>query len=61
MMKILYRTANTVARRVGWKTLEKWSYLRWFRWWMRKDPVMGYWRFSTEYLGIGEILTEADA
>lgn len=61
MTKILYRTANTVARRAGWKTLEQWSYLGWLRWWMRKDPIMGYWKFSAEYLGTGEIPTEADA
>ena len=53
-MKTLYKIAYYAALRAGAKRLEAWAYMRWLRWWMRKDPVMGYWRFSAEYLGTGE-------
>lgn len=58
MMKILYKIVNRTAHAFGMRRLEQWSYLGWFRWWMREDPVMGYWRFAAEYLGEGEISTE---
>jgi len=47
----LYRLLNRFARswRIG--RLERWTYLKWFSWWMKKDPALGYWRFSAEYLG----------
>lgn len=60
-MKTFYKIVNKIARTLRLHKLESWSYLRWFRWWMRKDLVMGYWRFVAEYLSEGEIPTEVDA
>ena len=60
-MKTLYRVVNKAARLPRTRRLETWSYARWLRRWMREDPVMGYWKFAAEYLGTGEIPTEADA
>ena len=57
-MKTFYKTVNRIARALRLRRLELWSYLKWFGWWMRKDPVMGYWRFFAEYLGTGEIPKE---
>lgn len=53
-MKTLYKAANRIAGALGMRRLESWSYMRWLRWWMRRDPVMGYWRFASEYLGKGD-------
>lgn len=53
-MKTFYRAVNRIAGALRLRGLESWSYLKWLRWWMQKDPVMGYWRFSAEYLGTGE-------
>ena len=60
-MKMLYKVVNKAARLLRMRRLETWSYMRWLCWWMREDPVMGYWKFAAEYLGTGEIPTEADA
>ena len=60
-MKILYKVVNKAARLLRMRRLETWSYMRWLRWWMHEDPVMGYWKFAAEYLGTGEIQAEADA
>ena len=60
-MKTLYEVVNKAARLLRARRLEAWSYARWLRRWMREDPVMGYWKFAAEYLGTGEIPTEADA
>lgn len=59
-MKTLYKAVNKAARLLRMRRLEAWSYARWLRWWMREDPIMGYWKFATEYLGTGEIPTEAN-
>ena len=60
-MRTLYKAVNRAARLLRMRRLETWSYARWLRRWMREDPVMGYWKFAAEYLGTGEIPTEADA
>jgi len=60
-VKTLYKAANRIACALRLRRLESWSYMKWFRWWMRKDPAMGYWRFSAEYLGTGEIPAGAGA
>lgn len=50
-MKTLYKIAHRVSRAAGWKRLEAWSYLKWFRWWIDRDPALGYWKFADEFLG----------
>ena len=60
-MKMLYKVVIKAARLLRMRRLETWSYMRWLRWWMHEDPVMGYWKFAAEYLGTGEIQAEADA
>ena len=60
-MKTLFKAVNRAARLLRMRRLEAWSYMRWLRWWMREDSVMGYWKFAAEYLGTGEIPTEVNA
>lgn len=60
-MKTLYKAVNRAAHLLGAGRLAAWSYARWLRWWMKKDPELGYWRFAEEYLGAGEIQAEVGA
>lgn len=60
-MKTFYKIVNKIARTLRLHKLESWSYTKWFGWWMRKDHVMGYWRFAAEYIGEGEISTDIRA
>lgn len=60
-MNVLYKTVHRFARMFGMRRLEQWTYTRWMRWWLDRDPILGYWRFAAEYLGKDEIPREIDA
>lgn len=49
-MNKLYKMINKTARAMHLHKLESWSYIKWFNWWMHKNPDTGFWEFSAEYL-----------
>lgn len=51
MKRIFYKAINRIANALGIRRLASWAYCGWFRSWMEKDPVMGYWKFADDYIG----------
>ena len=51
MKRIFYKAVYKVANR-WFPNVAQWAYMRWLGWYLKRDTVLGYWRFSEDFMGV---------